>query len=150
MWGSLGKRPSSSWCAWSAAPDGRTAQARIFELAFTGGGGAPGRIVQNVAENSYVRRGDTWQIQRMHVYTILVTDYEMPGQTGLALADDFHAHHGDTPVLLVTAYRTHSLEAQILDRPYLRLVQKPVDYAAIHALIHEIAQAGLGAPVAER
>jgi two-component system nitrogen regulation response regulator GlnG len=81
---------------------------------------------------------------------ILVTDYEMPGQTGLALADDFHAHHGDTPVLLVTAYRTHSLEAQILDRPYLRLVQKPVDYAAIHALIHEIAQAGLGAPVAER
>lgn len=58
------------------APDGRTAQARIFELAFTGGGGEPARLVQNVAENAYVRRGDAWLIQRMHVYTILVTDYD--------------------------------------------------------------------------
>jgi len=57
------------------APDGRSAQARIFELAFTGGGGEPARLVQNVAENTYVRRGDGWAIQRMHIYTILATDY---------------------------------------------------------------------------
>ncbi len=57
------------------SPDGRTAHARIFELAFVGGGGEPARLVQNVAENEYVRRGDAWMIQSMHVFTILATDY---------------------------------------------------------------------------
>ena len=69
---------------------------------------------------------------------VVVTDYEMPGSTGLVLADDLHAHHPEMPVLLVTAYRTQSLEAQVLDRPHLRIVQKPVDYETIHTLIHEI------------
>lgn len=57
------------------APDGQSALGRIFELAFTGGGGEPARIVQNVHENTYVRRDGVWLIQAMHVYTILVTDY---------------------------------------------------------------------------
>jgi len=59
----------------TVATDGKTAQARIFELAFVGGGGEPARIVQNVAENTYAKQGDTWMIQAMHVYTILATDY---------------------------------------------------------------------------
>jgi hypothetical protein len=59
----------------TVAADGRTAQARIFELAFVGGGGEPARIVQNVAENTYVKQGDAWLIKAMHVYTILATDY---------------------------------------------------------------------------
>jgi hypothetical protein len=59
----------------TVAADGKTAQARIFELAFVGGGGEPARIVQNVAENIYAKQGDTWMIQAMHVYTILATDY---------------------------------------------------------------------------
>jgi hypothetical protein len=58
------------------ASDGRTAKGRIFELAFVGGGGEPARIVQNIAENEYVRRDGEWLIAAMHVYTILVTDYE--------------------------------------------------------------------------
>jgi DNA-binding NtrC family response regulator len=70
---------------------------------------------------------------------VVVTDYEMPGKTGLALADDFHEHHPEVPVLLVTAYRTDALRAQALDRPFLRLAQKPVDYDSIHTLIHQIA-----------
>jgi hypothetical protein len=58
------------------APDGRTAKARIFELAFVGGGGSSGRIVQSVEEIEYVRRGGEWAIQSLHDYTILVTDYD--------------------------------------------------------------------------
>ena len=68
---------------------------------------------------------------------ILITDYEMPGKNGFALADEFHTQHSDVPVILVTAYRTHSLDAQVLDRPFLRLVQKPVDYTVLHAMIHD-------------
>lgn len=71
---------------------------------------------------------------------IPITDFEMPGKTGLEVADDFHVHHAEIPVLLVTAYRTQSLEGQARDRPYLRILQKPVDYDAIHALIHELVQ----------
>ncbi|HEY2386497.1 MAG TPA: response regulator [Candidatus Binatia bacterium] len=69
---------------------------------------------------------------------ILITDYEMPGTSGLALADAFHAQHPHVPVILVTAYRTTSLDAQVLDRPFLRFVQKPVDYVVLHTLIHEV------------
>lgn len=58
------------------APDGRTAKARVFELAFVGGGGATGRIVQSVEEAEYARRAGEWVIQSLHDYTILVTDYD--------------------------------------------------------------------------
>jgi DNA-binding NtrC family response regulator len=76
-------------------------------------------------------------LSKLENVTILITDYEMPGKNGFVLADDFHTHHPDVPVILVTAYRTESLDAQVLDRPFLRLVQKPVDYAVLHALIHD-------------
>ena len=56
------------------SPDGRTAKGRIFELAFVGGGGQPGRLVQNVEENEYVRVGGEWLMQSVHDYTILATD----------------------------------------------------------------------------
>jgi hypothetical protein len=60
----------------NVAPDGRHAQGRVLELAFTGGGGEPARIVQSIAENDYVQRDGVWMIQSMHVYTILATDYD--------------------------------------------------------------------------
>lgn len=58
------------------APDGRSAKGRIFELGFVGGGGQPGLLVQNVQENTYVRRGEVWLIQSAHHYSILTSDYE--------------------------------------------------------------------------
>ncbi len=58
------------------APDGRSARGRLFELAFVGGAGEPARIVQNIEENEYVRRGGRWMIQSVHSYTVLVTDYD--------------------------------------------------------------------------
>jgi DNA-binding NtrC family response regulator len=67
---------------------------------------------------------------------LLLTDYEMPGQNGLVLADDFHAHHPAVPVLLVTAYRS-GLDAEVARRPFLRLAQKPIGYDALHRIIHE-------------
>ena len=61
----------------TVAPDGLTARGRVFELGFVGGGGQPGRIVQNVQENQYVRRNGVWMIQSAHHYTIMITDYEL-------------------------------------------------------------------------
>ncbi len=58
------------------AADGRTAKGRVFEFAFVGGGGEPARILQNVQENEYVKRGGSWMIRSLHSYTILATDYD--------------------------------------------------------------------------
>jgi DNA-binding NtrC family response regulator len=69
---------------------------------------------------------------------VLLTDYEMPGKNGLALADEFHMHHPTTPVLLVTAYRSE-LDAEVAQQPFLRLLQKPIGYDALHRAIHECA-----------
>jgi DNA-binding NtrC family response regulator len=68
---------------------------------------------------------------------VLVTDYEMPGQNGLELADAFHASHPDVPVIVLTGYRVGTLAAEIAARSFTRLAEKPVDYAALHELIHE-------------
>ncbi len=74
---------------------------------------------------------------------VLLTDYEMPGRNGLDLADEFHAHHPAVPVIVLTAYRLGALETQAKDRPFLQLASKPVDYPALHALIHRTASAGV-------
>lgn len=68
---------------------------------------------------------------------LLLTDYEMPGKNGLALADEFHARRPAVPVLLATAYRADVHAAA--QRPFLRLAQKPIAYDALHRLIHECA-----------
>jgi two-component system response regulator GlrR len=67
---------------------------------------------------------------------LLLTEYEMPGRNGLSLADEFRAHHPTLPVLLVTAYRT-GLDAEVAQRPFLRIVQKPIAYETLHHMIHE-------------
>ena len=67
---------------------------------------------------------------------LLVTDFEMPGTNGLELADAFHRRHPVIPVLLVTAYRS-GLQGEAARRSFVRLVQKPIGYDAIHRTIHE-------------
>lgn len=69
---------------------------------------------------------------------LLLTDYEMPGKNGLALADEFHAHRPGVPVLLATAYRA-GVDGSAATRPFLRVVQKPITYDGMHRLIHECA-----------
>lgn len=73
---------------------------------------------------------------------LLLTDYELPGKNGLAFADEFHAHHPGTPVLLVTAYPS-GLDAEVARRPFLRMILKPIGYDALHRMIHECVPAGV-------
>ena len=67
---------------------------------------------------------------------LLLTDYDMPGKNGLAFADELHAHRPETPVLLVTAYRS-GLDDHVARRSFVRMVQKPIGYDALHRVIHE-------------
>ena len=66
----------------------------------------------------------------------------MPGENGVAFADRFHASRPDVPVVLVTAYRTHAIEALAAARPFLTALSKPIDYEQFHTLVHELAVSG--------
>lgn len=70
--------------------------------------------------------------------SLLLSDYEMPGQNGLLLADRFHAAHPNVPIILATGFRGSALEHEVAGRGFLHLVEKPVTYDYIHSLIHEL------------
>jgi DNA-binding NtrC family response regulator len=56
----------------------------------------------------------------------------------VAFADRFHAARPDAPVVLMTAFLTHAVEAQVAVRPFLTVLSKPLDYNEFHTLLHEL------------
>ncbi len=67
--------------------------------------------------------------------TILVTDFEMPGRTGIELADAFRRTHPHGHAILLSAY---AVDGPVAARPWLRFLSKPVDYPILHQLIHAL------------
>jgi len=70
---------------------------------------------------------------------VIITDYETPGENGLALADRWHAAYPGIQVIMVTAHWSRQLETQVATRRFMRLLSKPVDYEEVHRLVHELA-----------
>jgi DNA-binding NtrC family response regulator len=71
---------------------------------------------------------------------LLVTDLDMPGRNGFALADEFHAVHPAVPLILVTAFHGHSIDQEVARRPFLHLMHKPMHYEAVHEAVHHLAR----------
>lgn len=67
--------------------------------------------------------------------TMLILDYQMGGEDGLTFADRFHATHPDVPVVMVTAYWSDHLDAEVARRSFMRLCRKPVDYDELAQMI---------------
>jgi DNA-binding NtrC family response regulator len=76
----------------------------------------------------YALPADVPSLDSLEAVRVLITDYEMPGSTGLAFADRFHAVHPQVPVLLVTAFPTPQVVAQSAARTFVHLLRKPLDY----------------------
>ncbi len=66
---------------------------------------------------------------------LIITDYQMPGDSGLAIADRYHAAHPSVPIVLVTAHWSRQLEAEVAARPFIRLCRKPFNYEDIETLL---------------
>ena len=77
-------------------------------------------------------------LARLKKVSAVVTDYDMPGTDGLAFADLFHTAHPAVPIIMVTAYSTPQLEADISTREYLSLLRKPFDYDDLHGLLGQL------------
>ncbi|HUO67736.1 MAG TPA: nuclear transport factor 2 family protein, partial [Gammaproteobacteria bacterium] len=58
------------------APDGRTAKGRWHMFAQEAVHGEYARWGLGVFENEYVREGDVWKIQHLHLYTTMYSPYE--------------------------------------------------------------------------
>jgi DNA-binding NtrC family response regulator len=69
---------------------------------------------------------------------ILVTDFEMPGSNGVALADTFRRARPAAQAILLSAYTIPAVDGAVATRPWLRFVMKPLDYDVLHALIHAL------------
>jgi DNA-binding NtrC family response regulator len=59
---------------------------------------------------------------------------------GFAFADRFHAAHPGCRVLLLTAYRTRSIDAAAALRPFVHMMEKPIEYDDLHTQIHALAR----------
>lgn len=58
------------------APDGRTAKIRGVELAMLGVNNQGAQWGECIFENEFVKKDGVWQIEAMHVYSRLLTDYD--------------------------------------------------------------------------
>jgi hypothetical protein len=58
------------------APDGRTARARVRELALTGRFEQEARVGGGTQENEYVKEDGVWKIRSLHQYTRFLADYD--------------------------------------------------------------------------
>jgi hypothetical protein len=58
------------------APDGRSAKARGVDLMMSGVNGAGGQWGEGIFENEFIKRNGVWQIQALHLYPRMLTDYD--------------------------------------------------------------------------
>lgn len=68
----------------------------------------------------------------------LIIDDQMPGEDGLTFTDRFHEAHPSVPVIMVTAYLTHYLEAQVARRDFMQILRKPLDYEDLQHLLQTL------------
>jgi DNA-binding NtrC family response regulator len=83
----------------------------------------------------FCRPNELPALARLPGFDAVITDYRMVGHDGLVFADCFHAVHPTVPVVLITAYWTHHLEAEASRRSFLHLWRKPIDYNELHELL---------------
>lgn len=87
------------------------------------------------AVSHFARPRDVPPLDSLERVSMLVVDYQMEGENGLAFADRFHHIHPTAPVVMVTAYASHHLDAEVAARPFMSLRRKPVQYEDLAKLL---------------
>jgi DNA-binding NtrC family response regulator len=74
----------------------------------------------------------------LHRVAVVIAGERLGDEDGTSFADRIHAHRPDMPVLLTIPCRTPALDARVASRRQVHLLEKPVDYDALHARLHEL------------
>jgi DNA-binding NtrC family response regulator len=83
--------------------------------------------------------GEVPPLDTLNQIAIVITDYEMPEENGLAFADRFHAVHPNVPVVLLTGYRAGTLESLLRARNFVHLCSKPFSCDEFNSLLRRLA-----------
>lgn len=75
-------------------------------------------------------------------YDLLVTDYNMPGFSGLELVRAAHAIRADLPIALASGYVTADIERQALAEGARALIHKPNDVQELCATVDQLIHGG--------
>lgn len=81
-------------------------------------------------------------------WDVVVTDIELPGLDGLALAERSRRAPGAPPVLVMTAHERFEYAASALRRGAAGFLAKPVDLDELCARVGELVDAGRARPAA--
>lgn len=69
---------------------------------------------------------------------LVLSDINMPGMSGLDLLQRLRTQVPNVPVIMVTAYGDAENRRRALESGATDLVTKPVDFAALKALVHDV------------
>lgn len=83
--------------------------------------------------------GEVPALDTLSAIDLVITDYEMPGESGLAFADRFHAVYPAVPVVLMSAHCASTFAGAVTARHFLHLWGKPFVYDELNALLHQLA-----------
>ena len=81
-----------------------------------------------------------------HHYVLLLTDYSMPGISGIDLARTVREQSPDTRIIMMTAYGSDSLRKQTAHLSLDAFVDKPFTVKQIREIISHIMAQATGAP----
>jgi CheY-like chemotaxis protein len=71
-------------------------------------------------------------------FDLVVTDYKMPGMSGIQLAEEIKQKRPATAVLMVTAYGSDTLREEAARSGIARVLDKPVTLAEIRKVAAEV------------
>lgn len=105
-----------------------------------------GALAENLRDDGhqvweYENPGELPPIIELGNIGAVLSDYQMDAVDGLTLADRFHAAHPGVPVVLMTAYWSRALDAEVAQREYLYLRRKPLDYEDVQAVLQSASNA---------
>lgn len=88
-----------------------------------------------IVVHQFCRPSQVPPLDSLERLTMLILDYQLDGENGLEFADRFHDSHPGVPVVMVTAFWSDHLDAEVERRRYLTLRRKPVDYEELARLL---------------
>jgi CheY-like chemotaxis protein len=84
---------------------------------------------------------DALRLIEQNSYALVLTDYRMPGMTGLELAQEIRRRSPHTRVILMTAYSNDHLRHLIANEQLSGFIEKPFSNQKIREYIKEVANA---------
>jgi FixJ family two-component response regulator/predicted regulator of Ras-like GTPase activity (Roadblock/LC7/MglB family) len=83
--------------------------------------------VKNLKTITYTNAEEAWKALKKNEVSLLITDQQLPGMTGIELVNLVDKKYPKIPIILITAYGTPKLKDDARDIGAIKFFNKPVD-----------------------